>query len=55
LASLKDRAGVFSFARYDENFFEEEVTKPVDPDKILHRSIKVRAFYIYESFINTFR
>lgn len=40
MASLKNRTGVFSFARYDENFFTEKGGK-THPDIILYRSIKV--------------
>jgi len=43
LASLQSRVGVFSFARYDENFFLEpdDEPKPVDKDTIIFRSCMV--------------
>ncbi len=39
LASFKDKVGVFSFARYDESFYNSKL-KP-DPVKILYRSCKI--------------
>jgi archaemetzincin len=40
MASIKKRTGVFSFARYDEDFFEKELYVP-DYNKIFYRSVKV--------------
>jgi len=40
LASIRERTGVFSFARYDERFFEEAAYK-TDYDLIKWRSMGV--------------
>ena len=40
LASIKNRIGVFSFARYDERFYGDSKYE-VDYDRILWRSISV--------------
>ena len=48
LASLKDRTGVFSFARYDPSFFDEE--KSANPELIIYRSIRVMTHEIGHMF-----
>jgi len=52
LASLQSRVGVFSFARYDENFFLEsdESPKPVDKSTIIFRSCMVMVHEIGHMF-----
>jgi len=49
LASLKDRIGVFSFARYDENFFSDS-GKVTDPLVLFYRSCKVMLHEIGHMF-----
>lgn len=39
LASLTDKVGVFSFARYDDKFFNQNTF--TDKEKLLYRSCKV--------------
>ena len=48
MASLQNRTGVFSFARYIDGCFDEENSKKkTDPNKTLYRSIKVDIFLIF--------
>jgi len=49
MASLKDRTGVFSFARYDENFFVDS-GKVTDPLVLFYRSCKVMLHEIGHMF-----
>ena len=44
LASLSNRIGVFSFARYDENFLNKKKKNIIDKEKILYRSCMVGYF-----------
>lgn len=41
LASLAGRTGVFSFARYDDNFWEKNPTKPMNLMTVTYRACKV--------------
>ncbi len=50
IASIKNRTGVFSFARYDENFFEEKIQKPIDENLIVKRAAKVMCHEIGHMF-----
>jgi len=49
IASIKDRTGVFSFARYDENFYAD-TGKETDPDLLFYRSCKVMLHEIGHMF-----
>jgi len=49
LASVQKRTGVFSFARYDEDFFEKEYYVP-NYEKIFYRSVKVMVHEIGHMF-----
>ena len=48
LASLRDRTGVFSFARYDPTFFDEYETN--DPELVVYRSVRVMTHEIGHMF-----
>ena len=52
LASIRDRTGVFSFARYDPAFFEKngDMTEKEVKDLVLFRSIKVMTHEIGHMF-----
>jgi len=51
LASIRNRTGVFSFARYQESFYEEKQTKNVtDNSKLIWRSSKVMVHEIGHMF-----
>jgi len=50
LASLKNRTGVFSFARYDENFFLDKPVKTINTDMIRYRACKVMVHEIGHMF-----
>ena len=52
LANQHIRAGVFSFARYDDSFWSEEKTSMEDKnwDKILYRAVKVMTHEIGHMF-----
>lgn len=50
LFSIKNRTGVFSFARYDENFFVKNISKPIDENLIVKRAGKVMCHEIGHMF-----
>jgi archaemetzincin len=50
LASSAKRTGVFSFARYDEAFFEEEKVAKADRNTIIYRSCRVMGHEIGHMF-----
>lgn len=52
LASIRDRTGVFSFARYDPSFFGEDhdMTEQEVQELVQYRSIRVMAHEIGHMF-----